>query len=158
MPTSREGDATTERLRKCAEHWREIAALSDEQVAELVRDDQIDILVDLSGHIAGNRLLVFAHKPAPVQVTYIGYQNTTGMPAMDYRLTDAVVRPARHDRLPATPRSWCGCREPSSAISRRPTHRRSTPLPAMTVAMSPSGRSTTLPRSRRRSWPLGQRY
>ena len=66
---------------------------SDEQLAQLVRDDRIDILVDLTGHIAGNRLLAFARKPAPIQVTYLGYQNTTGMSAMDYRLTDERADP-----------------------------------------------------------------
>jgi predicted O-linked N-acetylglucosamine transferase (SPINDLY family) len=86
-------DETNQRLRGYADGWREIGYLSDVQAAELVRQDRIDILVDLAGHIAGNRLLVFAHKPAPVQVTYIGYQNTTGMQAMDYRLTDAWADP-----------------------------------------------------------------
>ncbi len=86
-------DEITARLRACADHWRDIAHLSDEQVSQLVRDDRIDILVDLAGHIGGNRLGLFARKPAPVQVTYIGYQNTTGMRAMDYRLTDAWADP-----------------------------------------------------------------
>ncbi|MGD9724139.1 MAG: tetratricopeptide repeat protein [Pirellulales bacterium] len=86
-------DETNARLRSYADHWREIAQLSDQQASELIRGDQIDILVDLSGHIGGNRLLAFARKPAPVQVTYIGYQNTTGMAAMDYRLTDAWADP-----------------------------------------------------------------
>ena len=72
-----------------ADHWRDIYRESDAATAEMVRRDQIDILVDLGGHIGGSRLLVFARKPAPIQVTYIGYQNTTGMTAMDYRLTDA---------------------------------------------------------------------
>jgi predicted O-linked N-acetylglucosamine transferase (SPINDLY family) len=81
-------DAVTARLCERAGHWREIAALSDEHAARMIRQDRIDVLVDLAGHIAGNRLLVFARRPAPVQVTYLGYQNTTGMQAMDYRLTD----------------------------------------------------------------------
>ena len=67
--------------------------MGDAQVADQVRQDKIDILVDLAGHIGGNRLLVFARKPAPVQVTYLGYQNTTGMSAMDYRLTDEHADP-----------------------------------------------------------------
>jgi len=86
-------DDTTERLRQYADQWRDIASLSDVQAAEVIRKDRIDILVDLAGHIGGGRLLVFARKPAPVQVTYIGYQNTTGMLAMDYRLTDAWSDP-----------------------------------------------------------------
>lgn len=81
-------DAMTTRLRGLADHWRDIAPLTDVQVVELIRQDGIDILVDLAGHTAGNRLLVFARRPAPVQVTYLGYLNTTGMAAMDYRLTD----------------------------------------------------------------------
>ena len=86
-------DETTRRLQTYADHWRRIDTLEDDAVTELVRNDQIDILVDLAGHIAGNRLLVFARKPAPIQVTYIGYQNTTGMTAMDYRLTDDWADP-----------------------------------------------------------------
>jgi predicted O-linked N-acetylglucosamine transferase (SPINDLY family) len=86
-------DATTERFRACADLWRDTARLSHEQLAQQVRDDQIDVLVDLAGHIGGNRLPMFARKPAPVQVSYLGYQNTTGMRAMDYRLTDAHADP-----------------------------------------------------------------
>lgn len=81
-------DETTNRLRGHADAWREIVGLSDERAAALVREDAIDILVDLAGYIDGGRPLIFARKPAPVQVSYIGYQNTTGMIAMDYRLTD----------------------------------------------------------------------
>jgi predicted O-linked N-acetylglucosamine transferase (SPINDLY family) len=86
-------DATTERFRAKAGKWRDTTRLSHEQLAQQVRDDRIDILVDLAGHIGGNRLPMFAHKPAPVQVTYLGYQNTTGMRAMDWRLTDAHADP-----------------------------------------------------------------
>ncbi len=86
-------DATTARLRMLSENWRDIAQLNDEQAAELIRNDKIDILIDLAGHTARNRLLVFARKPAPVQVTWIGYPNTTGLDAIDYRITDAVSDP-----------------------------------------------------------------
>ena len=86
-------DATTARLRSLSDQWRDIAQLTDEQVAELIRNDKIDILVDLAGHTARNRLLVFARRPAPVQLTWLGYPNTTGLEAIGYRLTDAISDP-----------------------------------------------------------------
>jgi predicted O-linked N-acetylglucosamine transferase (SPINDLY family) len=86
-------DAVTQRLRGHVSNWRDITGSSNQQLADRVRGDAIDILVDLGGHTVGNRLLAFARKPAPVQVTYLGYPNTTGMSAMDYRLTDARADP-----------------------------------------------------------------
>jgi predicted O-linked N-acetylglucosamine transferase (SPINDLY family) len=86
-------DGTTERLRRIADRWREIASLDDDAVADLVRADRIDVLVDLSGHTKYNRLLVFARKPAPVQATWLGYLNTTGLETIDYRVTDARASP-----------------------------------------------------------------
>lgn len=86
-------DATTVRLQALAAGWRPTVGLTDVQVAEQVRRDRIDILVDLAGHTSGHRLGVFARRPAPVQVTYLGYPNTTGLDAIDYLLTDAVVDP-----------------------------------------------------------------
>jgi len=86
-------DNTTEVLKGLADHWRDITALNDEQAAQMIRDDNIDILVDLSGHTLNNRLMVFARKPAPVQVTWIGYPGTTGLSAMDYRITDSRADP-----------------------------------------------------------------
>jgi predicted O-linked N-acetylglucosamine transferase (SPINDLY family) len=87
-------DESTARLRTRPDHWREVAALSDEQLAEQVRRDRIDVLVDLSGHTAGNRLLLFARRPAPVQVTYLAYPDTTGLREIGYRITDAIADPA----------------------------------------------------------------
>jgi predicted O-linked N-acetylglucosamine transferase (SPINDLY family) len=86
-------DAVTDRLRLQAGHWREITGLGDADVAGLIRGDQIDILVDLAGHTGRHRLLTFARKPAPIQVTWLGYCDTTGLSAMDYRLTDAHADP-----------------------------------------------------------------
>ena len=88
-----DADETTEKLRRSAAHWREIASLSDDTVAELVRSDGIDVLIDLSGHTRYNRLFVFARKPAPVQATWLGYLNTTGLETVDYRLSDARASP-----------------------------------------------------------------
>jgi predicted O-linked N-acetylglucosamine transferase (SPINDLY family) len=86
-------DAVTARLRSMAAGWRSTRGVPDDQLAALVRADGIDVLVDLAGHTAGNRLRVFAARPVPVQVSYLGYPNTTGLAAVDYRLTDAVADP-----------------------------------------------------------------
>ena len=108
----RRPDTMTARVKETAHRWREIAHLSDEQVAEQIRTDQIDILVDLALHSADNRLPIFAHKPAPVQVSYLGYCGSTGIPEMDYRFSDPYLDPpdAAHYvektwRLPRT--YWC---------------------------------------------------
>lgn len=84
-------DQTTERLIDKFDFYRDIYKVGDKEVVELIRSDSIDILVDLAGHTGGTRLHVLAYKPAPIQVTYLGYPNTTGMTQVDYRLTDAVA-------------------------------------------------------------------
>jgi predicted O-linked N-acetylglucosamine transferase (SPINDLY family) len=86
-------DAMTDRCRAQADVWRNAAAMTDEQLAQMIRDDQIDILVDLAMHTAGNRLLAFARKPAPVQVAYLAYAGATGLSTMDYCLTDRYLDP-----------------------------------------------------------------
>jgi predicted O-linked N-acetylglucosamine transferase (SPINDLY family) len=91
--TSPRPDDAFARFRRLADTWRPVAQLSDEQLAEVVRHDEIDILADLHGHAAGNRLLAFARKPAHVQVSLFGYPATTGMRAIDYRVTDATTDP-----------------------------------------------------------------
>ena len=87
-------DAVTARLKHHAQHWRDVQGLSADELFKLIVTDQIDVLVDLAGHTKGNRLAVFARRPAPVQVTALGYPATTGLPAMDYRLCDAATDPA----------------------------------------------------------------
>ena len=86
-------DQTTLRLKKLADDWAAVNGLSDEALTRRIRQDRVDILFDLSGHTPDNRLLVFARKPAPVQVSWIGYPNTTGLRAMDYRIVDCFVAP-----------------------------------------------------------------
>ena len=90
-------DAKTARLRREVQTaggcWKDVAELTERQLAELVREDEIDILVDLTGHTANNRLGTFAMRPAPVQVTWIGYPNTTGLQSIDYRITDSLCDP-----------------------------------------------------------------
>jgi predicted O-linked N-acetylglucosamine transferase (SPINDLY family) len=89
----RHPDDMTQRLRAHADLWRETFLLDDAQLAHQVRGDGIDVLVDLAVHMGGNRLLAFARRPAPVQVTYVGYAGTTGLPAMDWRITDVHMDP-----------------------------------------------------------------
>jgi predicted O-linked N-acetylglucosamine transferase (SPINDLY family) len=86
-------DEVTARLKGYADHWIPCSFMTDEALAGRIRADQIDILVDLSGHTAHNRLMTFARKPAPVQATWIGYAGTTGLTAMDYRITDHYMDP-----------------------------------------------------------------
>jgi protein O-GlcNAc transferase len=86
-------DRFTNDLRACADKWHKTVGDSDERVADKIREDRIDILVDLAGHTAGNRLLVFARKPAPVQVAYLGYPGSTGLTEMDYHLSDVFADP-----------------------------------------------------------------
>jgi predicted O-linked N-acetylglucosamine transferase (SPINDLY family) len=101
-------DLVTARLQSLAHRWHSICGLSDLDVAQRVQRDRVDILIDLGGHTS-NRLGVFARKPAPIQVTYLGYPHTTGLSTIDYRLTDAVADPIGEDgchteelvRLPA---------------------------------------------------------
>ncbi len=106
-------DAVLVRLRKAATLWRDARALDDLALVEQIRHDRIDILFDLAGHTFGHRLIAMAYKPAPIQVSWLGYVGTTGMRAIDYLLTDATKVPPEHDphyaeRVVRLPRAgWC---------------------------------------------------
>ena len=112
--TSAKADDVTEQVRARADLWRDVASMSDTSLAETINRDGIDILVDLSGHSGTFRLVVFAQQPAPVQVTWLGYLNTTGLTRIQYRLCDRHTDPpGETDRLHTEtlvrlPRSqWC---------------------------------------------------
>jgi predicted O-linked N-acetylglucosamine transferase (SPINDLY family) len=83
-----EPDAMTAQIRYVVDEWRDISKLNDEQAADIIRADGIDLLVDLTLHMTGNRLPIFARRPAPVQMTWLGYPSTTGMSQIDYRISD----------------------------------------------------------------------
>jgi predicted O-linked N-acetylglucosamine transferase (SPINDLY family) len=108
-----QADAMTATLRSLCDRWRDTPAADDAALAEQIRRDEIDILVDLSLHMGGNRLLAFARNPAPVQATYLGYAGTSGMRAMDFRLSDPHLDPPGNEALYTErtirlPRSyWC---------------------------------------------------
>jgi len=97
-------DGMTARLRALTGKWRSTVGISDVRMAEMIREDDVDILVDLSLHTAGNRLPVFARKPAPVQVAWLGYPGGAGLPGIDYRLTDSHMEPPR-EASPLSPES-----------------------------------------------------
>ena len=86
-------DAMTSRFIRAADHWHECGGLDDAMLAETIRAKQIDILVDLTLHMSGNRLQTFARKPAPIQVTWAGYPGTTGLSSIDFRITDPYLDP-----------------------------------------------------------------
>jgi predicted O-linked N-acetylglucosamine transferase (SPINDLY family) len=86
-------DAVSERLQGYADIWRDVRNLGDDALIDLIRADCVDILVDLGGHTEANRLAVFARRAAPVQLTYLGFPNSTGLPTMDFRITDAATDP-----------------------------------------------------------------
>ncbi len=92
---SKKADKFTERMRPQFDNFRDIYELADEEVAEMIVQDKIDILVDLAGHTRDNSLPVLARRPAPIQVTWLGYPNTTGLEQIDYRITDELADPPR---------------------------------------------------------------
>lgn len=89
----RKSDEFSERFAKQVDLWRETCSLTDEALAKKIHEDRVDILFELSGHTAYNRLGVLALKPAPLQASYLGYPGTTGLPAIDFRITDELVDP-----------------------------------------------------------------
>ena len=91
-----EDDITTS-LRSASDHWQNILPLDDAQAFDLIQSDRIDILIDLSQHTAGNRLLLFAKKPAPIQIAFAGFPGGTGLAAIDYRISDPNLDPLDHD-------------------------------------------------------------
>lgn len=107
-------DWMTKKIQSLADQWRESTTLSDHELAGLVRRDKIDVLIDVRGHMAGHRLVAFAQKPAPVQMSYIGYQYTTGVKAINYRICDHGTDPVgltekwHVEKLARLPHSiWC---------------------------------------------------
>lgn len=91
--TSRLGDELTAFFQKQFAGWYSLVGLSDESAAERIRSESVDVLIDLAGHTANNRLPMFAYRPAPVQVTWLGYSDTTGLDTMDYIVADRIVVP-----------------------------------------------------------------
>ena len=87
-------DPVTERLTSMADYWRVIAGLSDAEASEQIQRDELDLLIDLDGHTCGNWLPILAAKPARVQLTWLGYPNTTGLRSIDFRITDSIADPA----------------------------------------------------------------
>ncbi len=107
-------DSMTQRLRAATDHWREVASLSDADLADAIHADGVDVLVDLMGHAGLPRLGVFCQRPAPAQVAWLGYLNTTGLTRMDFRISDArsdppeLSQPLHTERLVFLPASqWC---------------------------------------------------
>ena len=147
-------DSMTQRLKPLADHWRWMVAPSEQALEQVIREDAIDILVELSGHTEGHQLGMLARRVAPVQVTYLGYPNTTGLAAIDYRITDARADPPGQQTV-CMWKSCFGSQKASCA-----THRRTTRLPLALLPYAATGpsrlaRSTTSPSSVPRSSGCG---
>ena len=141
-------DELTQRTAAATGTWRAVGGIPDADLASLVRDDGIDVLVDLAGHTAHHRLLAFARRPAPVQVTWMGYEGTTGLRAMDYLIADRHLIPAAdephyRERVVRLPHSYVAFQPPGYAPP-------VAPLPGCGGDTSPSPASTIRPRSVRR--------
>ena len=141
----RKPDGVTQRLRGYVRNWRNICGMSNAAVLKTIQDDGIDVLVDLAAHTGSNRLGVFACKPAPVQVSYLGYPNTTGLSTIDYRLTDSWADPPGMtdkfytETLFRLPRSFlCYSPEPSAPAVE--------PLPALSTGYVTFGSFNILPK------------
>jgi protein O-GlcNAc transferase len=120
-------DHITDRLRSNVTVWHDVLRYDDEALAEKIRHDGIDILVDLTMHMAHNRLLLFARKPAPIQVAWLAYPGSTGLETMDYRITDEFMDPSSVDTESYSEESvrlsdsWC-CYHPLSSLAPSPAH------------------------------------
>lgn len=122
-------DEITGRLKPCADSWQKVIGLSDDQLAGRIRDDAVDILVDLSGHTAYNRLAMFARKPAPIQASWLGYPATTGLTAIDYRPIHGVtVVPGKLDAQFTEKLVYLSCASPFQPSPEAPDV---APLPAL---------------------------
>ena len=124
-----EEDEVSDDLSRLATSWKNIFHLDDRQLAETIRDDRIDILVDLAGLTKGTRLLTMTARPAPIQMTYIGYPNTTGLSAVDYRITDWIADPEGTDddyceTLIRLPDCFSELRDPEACAADRPLSHR----------------------------------
>ncbi|MBM3600418.1 MAG: tetratricopeptide repeat protein [Alphaproteobacteria bacterium] len=111
-------DDVTQRFRRCATVWRSTVGLDDDAVADLVRADEVDVLVDLAGHTAGNRLQVFARRAAPLQLAWLGYPFSTGLSTIDALIGDAVLTPdgmPALERIERLDRPWVCYRAPDYA-------------------------------------------
>lgn len=115
---SKKEDAVTTRLKQRFDTWRDVSNRSADEIAEVIKADEIDIMVDLVGHTANNSLLSFSKQPAPVQITYLGYPNTTGLKAIQYRLTDNIADPEGQGEYYSEEL----CRLPGCFLTYKPDH------------------------------------
>lgn len=126
--TRQRTDAVTEKLKSHCDHWRDISAMEDPEAARLIAADGIHVLVDLSGHTAYHRLSMFAHRPAPVQCTWLGYLATTGLKQMDFIVRDRYQLPIEEQCNYTERIQWV---EGSGSFIPRPGYTDVAPLPAL---------------------------